>query len=93
MGLENPKEWATVVRQGEISDEEKDIRRGLSASQMRGQLKTSKQCRDNVKGGAPTTSRANKNLTSRGIKRIMARADKPDTPRIRHRRPRNGFAD
>ena len=93
MGLDNPKDMATVVRQGEISDKEKDVRRGIGNSLMRGAQKAYKHCAYDGPEDAPITSRANKLFTSRGIKRMMARVDKAENPRRRNRRPRNGFAD
>lgn len=87
MGLDNPKEMAEAVRVDyELTDAQKEIRHRNASSQMRGMCTYFKHTSDN-------THACSKMYTSRGIKRMMARVDKPDTPRSRPRRPRNGFAD
>ena len=86
MGLENPKEMAEAFRPDrELTDEQKDRAHSVLSNQSRNFQKVGRQ--------QSHAHRNTKTFTSRGIKRMMARVDKPEHPRRRNRRPRNGFAD
>ena len=87
MGLENPKYAAEAVRLNrDLTDDQKKRMHDYCVSQMRGNCTQYKNTSDRPHA-------ATRMYTSRGIKRMMSRVDKPNTPRTRNRRPRNGFAD
>ena len=78
MGLDNPKEMAEAVRVDyELTDAQKEIRHRFATSQMRGNC-------TQWKNTSANPNACKKMYTSRGIKRMMARVDKPNHPRSRN---------
>ena len=93
MGIPNEADWATVYRRENgfkhLSEEVKDARLACHSKIVRSTVENAKVQR----GSGRHHNRTTKSMTSRGIKRTMARIEKGKQPHTKQRRPRNGFAD
>tara|TARA_A100001234_G_scaffold65329_2_gene56931 strand:+ start:2156 stop:2437 length:282 start_codon:yes stop_codon:yes gene_type:complete len=93
MGIPNEGDWAIAYRRENgfkhLSEEVKDLAQARHSKTVRSTVEKVKHCR--IPG--QHHNRTTKSMTSRGIKRTMARVDKAKQPNARQRRPRNGFAD
>ena len=93
MGIPNEGDWATVYRRENgfkhLSEEVQDSRRACHSKIVRSTVENARVQR----GIGRHHNRTTKSMTSRGIKRTMARLDKAKQPNTKQGRPRNGFAD